>query len=95
MTEHIKISVRPLGEASRSLSVWLYDIKGYSTAYDSETLASLIEQKRMEIRNENSDGQSGFNYTTIITVIGVVLAIAAVTVGLLIVFRRDEENSQK
>ena len=94
LTEHIKISVRPLSSASESISVWLYDIKGYSTEYDSDTLKTLIEQKRMEIRNENDDNHGGFNYTVIITIVGIVLAMAAVALGLLIVFRRDEENSQ-
>ena len=95
LTEHIKIGVRPLSEDTEHVSVWIYNIMGYSTEYDSDTLATLIEQKRMEIRNENTDNRSGFNYTVIITVVGVILAMAAVAVGLLIVFRRDEESSRR
>jgi hypothetical protein len=95
LTEHIKIGVRPLSEDTEHVSVWIYNIMGYSTEYDSDTLATLIEQKRMEIRNENTDNRGGFNYTAIITVVGIILAMAAVAVGLLIVFRRDEESSQR
>ncbi len=95
MASYIRIGARPLSEDSECFSLLLQDVKGYSTLYGSEELTNLIEQKRLEIRNQNVDDGGGFNYTLLITIIGVVFALSAVAVGLMIVFKRDDDSDKQ
>lgn len=89
MGDYIKISVRCLTEDTEGLSLWMHEIRGYSTQYNSEELSDLIEQKRREIRGEDESDDGGFDYTVVFTVIGVLFALGAVTVGLFMVFKRE------
>lgn len=94
MGDYIKISVRCLTEDTEGLSVWLHELKGYSTQYSTEELSELIEARRREIRGENYSDDSGFDYTVIITVVGVLFALGAVAIGLLMVFKRDNDEEK-
>ena len=94
MSNYIKVSARCLTDDTEGFSLWLHEIKGYSDEYDSEELESLIEARRLQIRNEDVE-DSGFDYAFIITVVGIVFAAAAVAVGLMIVFRRDDDVEEE
>ncbi len=94
LAEHIRVSARCLTGDTQGFSLWLHELKGHSTEYDSDTLKELIEARRHELRNEDVDGEGGFNYSVIVTVVGIVFAIAAVAIGLMIVFRRDDEGER-
>ncbi len=91
MADYIKISARPLTENSEGFSLCVEDLRGYSTIYEAQELESLIQAKQLQIRNQNIDDDGGFNYTLLMTIIGIVFALSAVAVGLLIVFKRDED----
>ncbi len=87
----IKISVRCLSGESEALSLWLYELNGYSDEYTSEELVKLIEASRRNIRGEKENDDGSFDYTLIITVAGIMFAIGAVAVGLFMVFRREND----
>ena len=94
MCNYLKISVRCLTGKTEEMSVWLHSIKGYSAEYTSSELSNLIEQRRQQIRNEDS-AEEGFDRGIIITIIGVTFAVGAVAIGLTIVFKRDEEDEDE
>ncbi len=93
--EYIKISARALTQKSENFSILLHDIKGYSTEYSNEQLKELIEAKRLEIRNQSVEDGGEFDFTLVMTIAGVVFAMSMLGVGLAIIFKRDEDSSEK
>lgn len=92
---YIKLSVRCLTDATDGFTVRLDNIKGYSTQYTSEELSTLIEEQRLKLRNSEAEEESGFDTTLIFTVIGAALAVIVVGIGLILVFRRDDESNNE
>ncbi len=90
--DYIRISARCLTEDSMGISLLLEDIKGYSTEHNSQRLAELIEERRLQIRNQGLNDGSGFNYTTVVTVLGVCVAAAVLALALLIPLKRDDDS---
>ncbi len=95
LAEYLTVSFKSLTEASSSLSVWLHDVKGYSTEYSSEELETLIDNKRKELRNLDETDDSGFDYKIILIIVGVTFAAFALGVGLMILFRRDDTSRRE
>lgn len=95
LAEYLTVSVKSLTEKSDSLSVWVHDVKGYSTEYTSDELETLISSKRQEIRDLEEAGESGFDYKIILIIIGVTFAAFALGVGLMILFRRDDTSKKE
>lgn len=90
---YIKLSVRCLTDATDGFTVRLDNIKGYSTQYTSEELSVLIEEQRLKLRNGEAEEESGFDTTLIFTIIGAALAVIVVGIGLILVFKRDDDES--
>ena len=90
--DYIKVSVRCLTKESQGLSIWLHELKGYSDEYDTQTLNKLITERRQQLRNEDEIAEEGFDYSIIVTVVGIVFAVSALAIGLMIVFRRDNDK---
>ena len=88
------INVRCITEASGELSVWLYELNGHSDQYTSDELAELIEALRLADSEDDSGNGDGFNYGVIMTVVGVLFGLGAVGIGLLMVFRREDETEK-
>lgn len=89
---YIKISVRCLTEPTAGLSLWLHGLKGYSDIYTDAELEELITAQRLAERGEDEDVEEGFDYTVIFTVVGVMLAVGAVGIGLIMVLKREEDK---
>ncbi len=89
--EYFKISARCLTEETSGISLLLYDLSGYSSKYESEDLAILVEQYRASVREPVVEEKKGINKTAIIAV---AISIIAVGAGLFIVFRRDDEKDK-
>ncbi len=91
--DYIKIGTRMLSVEPSSYTMALYDVIGYSTAYSSDELNTLIEEERARIRNQedSSDDGSGVGSLTWI-IFGVLLAVSAVGGGLFLFFKKSEEN---
>ncbi len=92
LADYAKISVRCLTGDTGRISLWLYELKGYSDKYLSEGLEELIEEQRIRIRTGDTEVVDNSENTpkTVLTVIGVLFALVAVTVSLFIIFRKDE-----
>ncbi len=88
--DYIRISARCLTEDSDGMSLLLGELNGHSDEYTSQRLSELIDAERLNIRNEGIDDNSGFNYTTIVAVVGIVVAGAVLAVALLIPLKKDE-----
>ena len=89
--EYIKISVRPLSEIDKEISVWINGIRGYSEEHDDKDLASLIKLERLRAQENADESEDGtINYQKIFTVIGVVIASLAIGVILFIIFKKEE-----
>ena len=95
LASYMKVSVSCLTGSTEGSAVWLHDLTGYSAKHYSEELAVLIEEQRRQIKSSGEEDEA-FGYTFIFTVIGIVFAVAAVGIGLMMVFRKDEtEEDQK
>ncbi len=90
MADYVKISTSCLTEDTHTCSVMLSELRGYSAEYDTDTLTQLIEAERLELRNESVDDDEGFDFVLLITIIGIVFALAVTAVGLVVLFKRDE-----
>lgn len=96
MSDYWRISVRPLDDRTSEYALWLYDVIGYSTEYDTDELSDLIESERLRIRNlenptdENDD--SGANLWMMIGVVGIVLLLG---IFVFILLRVKDENRQE
>ncbi|MBE6535904.1 MAG: hypothetical protein E7677_04705 [Ruminococcaceae bacterium] len=95
LAEYLTVSVKNLTEKSSSLSVWVHDVKGFSTEYSTEELETLISAKRQELRNLDETDDSGFDYKIILIIIGVTFAAFALGVVLMILFRRDDTSKKE
>ncbi len=95
MADNIRISVRCLTDSTEKCVLWLYDLSGYSDIYNSDELSSLIDEQRRKIRDPNGDENEGWNSRLVLTVVGVILAIIAVGIGLLMVFRKDDSKKKE
>ena len=95
LADYITVSVKSLTEKSSSLSVWVHDIKGFSTEFTSEELDTLISLKRQEIRNLDVADDNGFDYKKILIIAGVTFAAFALGVGLMVLFRRDDTSKKE
>lgn len=92
---YIKVSVRCLIEPTAGLSLWLHELKGYSDIYTSSELEELITAQRLAERGENVEDEEIFDYTVIFTVIGIMLAVGAVGIGLIMVLKREEDKKDE
>ena len=90
-TNFFKISARCLTEDTTGITLLLRNVRGYSSEYNSEELGTLIEEFRAGIRALESDKKSEINKTAIVAI---AVSIIAVGVGLVIVFRRDDEKDE-
>ena len=89
--EYIKISVRPLSDIDKEISIWINGIRGYSEEHDDKDLASLIKLERLRAQESADESESGtVDYQKIFTVIGVVIASLAIGVILFIIFKKEE-----
>ena len=72
----------------------IYDICGYSDKYSNEELADLIEQQRTAVRNTAVVSDEGAS-KTIIAVVCVMVSLVAVSGGLFMAFRKDDNKKTK
>ncbi len=91
--DYITVSVRCITDATDGMSIWLYDLNGYSNLYTSQELSEYIEALRLA-DSDGADNDGKFDYTVIFTVMGILFAIGAVGIGLLMVFRREDESEK-
>ena len=89
--EFFKLSARCLTDDTSGISILLHNVKGYSSEYDSTTLAQLIEEYRASVRQAQEEAKNGLD---IKAVAAIVVSIIAVGVGLIMVFRRDHEKEK-
>ena len=95
MAEYCKISLRPLEGSQGNASLWLYDIYGYSTELDDDTLAEKIEQERARIRNlSQSDENNAFD-DLLWMIVGIVVLILIVGVGVFMGVRSSDDTSKE
>ncbi len=93
--DYIRISARCITEDSNVMSLILGDLRGYSNQYSNDTLSELIENKRHQIRNQDAEDSSSFNYTTLITAVGIIAVAAVLAVILLIPLKREDETGSE
>ena len=93
-SDYLIVTVRCITDSSNGLSLWLYDMTGYSNEYTSDELDEKIKELRLLGNSENDGNDGGFNFTLLFTIIGVLFSIGAVGIGLLMVFRRDDDNDK-
>ena len=94
MAKYCKISVRPLDEAEGQVSLWLYDVYGYSTDLDDDTLASNIAQERARIRNLSHSDSDDSTDDLLWTIVGIVVLILIIGVGIFIGVRSREDTAK-
>lgn len=89
--DFFKLSARCLTEDTSGISLMLHKVKGYSSVYDSQTLDRIISEYRASVREPEAQEEKKFNITA---VIAIAVSIIAVGVGLIMVFRRDDEKEK-
>ncbi len=98
---YLKISVRPISGDVVDFSLLLHDIQGFSTVYSSEELHNLIEEERLNIRNQTKEEDTEQKRTSgILVIFAIILVVTAVGTGLFMAFRRyddpnDDENGDE
>ena len=95
LANYLTFSVKSVTEDSDSLSVWIHDVKGYSSEYSSDELRVLVENERNEIRNFADTDAVGFNYKIVIIIVAVTFAAFSLGIGLMILFRRDDTSKRE
>ena len=94
MAKYCKISVRPLEGDAENVSLWLYDIYGYSNELDDDTLAQKIMEERARIRNlSQSDSDDGMD-DVLWMIVGIVVLVLIVGVGVFIGVRAGDDSSK-
>ena len=94
MADYWKISVRSLDGDADSVSVWVYDIVGYSTDLDSDALREAILAERARIRNLSGDAAQTDSADDLWTVLAIVVLILVIGVGVFIGIR-SQDNTEK
>ena len=95
LTDHWKISIRPLEDNSASYSLWVYDIKGYSAVYSSDDLSGMIEEERARIRGTLNDDAKENKTSYVVVVIMIALLIIALGIGIFVCIRPSEDPNDK
>lgn len=93
LAQYIQIRTRVLAGDGGSYAFSLQNVTGYSTEYTSEQLRSLVEEERQRIRNQSepSDEEAGGGEAVWI-IAGILLAVTAIGIGVLTMFRKEEEK---
>lgn len=92
--DYMKISIRPLVSDADNCTLWLYDLCGYSDEYTSEELDTLIKTQREDLRNPPQSDPNRI-YRTVLISVCIVFVLVAVSVGLFMLFRRDEHSDKE
>ena len=91
MTSYIKISTRSITGETDEYSLWVNDISGYSSKYDSEELNKLISEARHNIRNQTQNNDGIGSDSVVYWIVFAIILVAVVIGGvLMIVLRRDD-----
>lgn len=93
--DYWKVGVRSLDGFSGGLTLQLYDIVGYSTEYDSDTLGNMINEERMRIRNQSLSNEDSADMSTVIIIVSVAVLIISLGVGIFICIRPGDEEKRK
>ena len=91
--DYVRVSIRPLTEASGGCTLRIYDLCGYSDTYSGDELEELITEQRNALRNTGTVGENEVQ-KTIITVICIIVALVAISAGLFMSFRRDDNKTR-
>lgn len=92
--DYIRISVRALTQNTGESTLRIYDLCGYSEVYSNDELAERIEQQRAAVRNVTLESEN-VAYKTLITVVCIIVALVAVSGGLFMAFRKDDNKRLK
>lgn len=95
MADYWKISVRALDGSTQDVSVWIYDIAGYSTTMDAETLREAIMTERARIRNLSNDNHGQNPAQHLWTVVAVVVLVVFIGIGILIFVRSGDDSAKE
>ena len=89
--QYLKISIRSLTHDTESVSVWLNSVKGYSTEYADDDLASAIKLERLRTQDDSEDDNTRSNGDTVVTIILVTVVIIAIGAVLFVLFRKEDD----
>ena len=92
---YIKISSRSISGGTDEYSLWLYDIVGYSDAYTSEQLGSLIDAERQSIRDQSKDDDVNNTDNLIYWIVFSIILVAICIGGIIITVVRRDDNGRK
>lgn len=95
LTDSWKISVRSLDGRAENFSLNIYDVIGYSTEYDSETLATKIEEERLRIRNLSKETEDEGKNSVLAVIITIAILIISLGIGILVCIRQSDNESDK
>ena len=92
---YCKISVRPLEGSQEDVSLWLYDVYGYSTELDDDTLAQKIEDERARIRNLSQSDANDEMGDWLWMFVGIMVLVLIIGVGVFVVVRAGDDASKE
>ncbi len=95
MAQFCKISVRSLEGTQENVSLWLYDIYGYSTELDDDTLAEKIEQERARIRNLSQSDENNDWKDQLWMIVGIGVLVVAIGVGVFVCIRSGDDSAKE
>ena len=94
VVDNMRISVRPMSDASGEYKLFISSLKGESLELDGEALKTKIVEERLRIRDSLIDEDEGNDIeSTVIVIIITVLAAVILTVTLFF-FLRKEDNEE-
>ena len=94
VVDNMRISLRPMSDATGEYRLFISSLKGESVELDSEALKAKIVEERLRIRNSSIDEDEGNDIeSTVIIIIITVLAAVILTVTLFF-FLRKEDNEE-
>ncbi len=93
---YIKISTRSITGSADDYILRLYNVQGFSTEHDSESLNELISNERIKIRDTEEEIDEDTLAEEIYWVVLIVVLTAVILISImLIIFRKDTEHTER